>query len=149
MPGQCSGRSSFAWEFDENQDERTPIPSLCSPLHRFVVVAFALRPHTHTQRSPRFPRTTRASILKFETSKTGSHNNNLILTCILFSLSLFRSTPPRPSARNTEYKGFCQFATDCRSWAYVCRQHLCDCADGYRPDATNQTCVGGEYFVWL
>lgn len=45
----------------------------------------------------------------------------------------------------TEYKGFCQYTTDCRSWAYVCRNYLCECADGYRPDAANETCVGGEY----
>lgn len=43
-------------------------------------------------------------------------------------------------------KARCQFGFDCqRSYAYICRANLCECADGYRPDASNTTCVGGMY----
>lgn len=28
----------------------------------------------------------------------------------------------------------------------MCRGRLCECADGFRPDETNTTCVGGMYF---
>lgn len=44
-----------------------------------------------------------------------------------------------------EFKEVCEFTTDCRRYAYVCRAHLCECADGYRPDVRNATCVGGIY----
>ncbi|XP_055325477.1 uncharacterized protein LOC129579422 [Sitodiplosis mosellana] len=44
-----------------------------------------------------------------------------------------------------EFKALCQFASDCRhsyAYAYVCRARFCECADGFRPDETNTTCVG-------
>lgn len=34
---------------------------------------------------------------------------------------------------------------DCRTNAYVCAKQLCECAEGYKHDEKNKTCIGGEY----
>ncbi|GAB0094126.1 uncharacterized protein DMENIID0001_093540 [Sergentomyia squamirostris] len=42
----------------------------------------------------------------------------------------------------TEWRQQCHFTRDCRALAYNCVDGLCECAPGYRPDTTNETCVG-------
>ncbi|XP_055697410.1 uncharacterized protein LOC129798328 [Phlebotomus papatasi] len=44
---------------------------------------------------------------------------------------------------NREFRQQCHFTRDCRALAYNCVDGLCECALGYRPDSTNETCVGG------
>lgn len=45
----------------------------------------------------------------------------------------------------TELKDFCMTSKDCRTNAYVCAKQLCECAEGYKHDEKNKTCIGGEY----
>lgn len=45
----------------------------------------------------------------------------------------------------TELRDFCMISKDCRTNAYVCAKQLCECAEGYKHDEKNKTCIGGEY----
>lgn len=50
------------------------------------------------------------------------------------------------SSSNTEFKEYCRSSNDCRLYAHVCNsaKQWCECAEGYRPDVRNKTCLGGE-----
>lgn len=43
-----------------------------------------------------------------------------------------------------ELRDFCEITGDCREFAYTCIRNFCECAEGYRADERNKTCVGGE-----
>lgn len=43
-----------------------------------------------------------------------------------------------------ELRDYCETARDCRDYAYVCNRKMCECAEGYRIDDKNATCVGGK-----
>lgn len=47
----------------------------------------------------------------------------------------------------TELKEYCRTTSDCRTMAYICRKELCECAQGYKPDEMNKTCVGGKFLL--
>lgn len=44
-----------------------------------------------------------------------------------------------------ELKEYCRTTSDCRTMAYICRKELCECAQGYKPDDMNKTCIGGKF----
>lgn len=56
-------------------------------------------------------------------------------SCFLFFLS--------------ELRDYCASTRDCREYAYVCSRSSCECAEGYRADEKNKTCVGGEAIILL
>lgn len=43
-----------------------------------------------------------------------------------------------------ELRDYCDTARDCREFAYICNRNLCECAEGYKSDEKNKTCVGGK-----
>jgi hypothetical protein len=43
-----------------------------------------------------------------------------------------------------ELKDYCELNGDCREFAYTCIRNFCECAEGYKADERNKTCVGGE-----
>lgn len=48
-----------------------------------------------------------------------------------------------------ELRDYCDTTRDCREYAYICNRNLCECAEGYRADDKNKTCLGGEEEVFI
>ena len=48
-----------------------------------------------------------------------------------------------------EFRDYCDTSRDCREYAYNCNRNFCDCAEGYRADDKNKTCVGGKALLKL
>lgn len=51
-----------------------------------------------------------------------------------------------------ELREMCHSNSECRKYAYYCSDgDFCECAQGYRPDRSNKTCVGGKnyYFFFI
>lgn len=46
-----------------------------------------------------------------------------------------------------ELRDYCEKARDCREYAYICNRNLCECAEGYKSDEKNRTCIGGRYLL--
>ena len=43
-----------------------------------------------------------------------------------------------------ELRDYCEVTGDCREFAFICIRNFCECADGYKADEKNKTCVGGK-----